>query len=301
MNDLTAIMRNGASPNEPVYSMVNKRNIVQETDPIRRTSVEFKPHTHRNDPIYSDLDTMYKQSNGMDKHQPQPPRDSGIQRNENYKHAVPGVYDNIPVSSKSAANYSKPIERSGYNDSDYYSSPSSRRPSSNDWDYDNIQSEPLRPLRKKSTQERKQDVTDILLERSKLIHDKKKEFMNQRLCGNNPYMKRMLERESSRDSKDSKDSRDSRDSRDYLVSSFGAGSSHYDDYRTPSSSKPYSAYDKSSDGPSMLSMSGRSFKKDSNKSLNTAPSTNRSVLDLFKRSPPNDKSSPPAKDGCAIS
>lgn len=44
---------------------------------------------------------------------------------------------------------------------------------------------PLRPPRTK-----RRDPTEVLIERSQLIHNKKEEFMNRKLYGNNPYLKR---------------------------------------------------------------------------------------------------------------
>lgn len=46
-----------------------------------------------------------------------------------------------------------------------------------------------------STLERKKNVTDMLLERSKNLHHKKQEFMTEKLTESNPYIRRMMEKE----------------------------------------------------------------------------------------------------------
>lgn len=192
-----------------------------------------------------------------------------LEKNPNYVYAVPGIYDNVPSTSFGVAQ-----PKSIGNDSDYYSSSSSRLPSSStNCDYDNIvECEPLKPLRRKSSQSKRKDATDLLIERSQMMHNKKQEFMDEKLMGNNPYLKRMLERES----------------RENL------SMSNADVGTTPTTSVPTL-------GENNRKHQNDKKKSNSLRSLNACvpSSPNHNVLDLFKRSPSTDKSS--NKDGCVIS
>lgn len=75
-------------------------------------------------------------------------------------------------------------------------------PCETDRDYDNVNinlarksADRLSPPPGVSTLDRKKNVTDMLLERSKNLHHKKQEFMTEKLTESNPYIKRMMEKE----------------------------------------------------------------------------------------------------------
>lgn len=76
--------------------------------------------------------------------------------------------------------------------------------SSNASTYDNVM--PTRPRRNKhSTDPLKAAVdvgTKILLDRSKMLHDKKMDFMEERMTGSNPYIRKMIQSERRRHSSD---------------------------------------------------------------------------------------------------
>lgn len=187
-----------------------------------------------------------------------------------YKYPSRGIYDNLPSDSA--------IPRP--TDTDYYSAPQ-RRPLSNEYDYDNLVDRDPMPVRKASLHEYRpvDNTTDRLIERSKLIHNRKQEFMNEQIVGNNPYLKRILRRESRE-----------------LPSSVGTYEPSYRAYEQPITDYRSSiANSKLSKAPSTFSLNK---KRGSNKSLNSISSAKRSVLDLFKRSPekPRDKD-----NGCAVS
>ncbi|XP_031626960.1 F-actin-monooxygenase Mical isoform X5 [Contarinia nasturtii] len=99
-----------------------------------------------------------------------------------------GDYDNVPSTDnrqvKLDRNVSRSFDTACEMDREYC-------------DYDNVigrRSEERRPSPKISSLERKKNVTDMLLERSKNLHYKKQEFMNEKL-ETNPYIKRMIEKE----------------------------------------------------------------------------------------------------------
>lgn len=133
------------------------------------------------------------------------------------------------------------------------------------------ESMPSRPLRKK-----KNDPTEFLIERSHLIHNRKQEFMNEKLFGNNPYLKKSLEQNSGENTK-----------HDNLMPTIEAAESKF---RTEKSN-----------------INRRENKKEKANNLLpldtiTPATTNLNVFDLFKRnSANNNKQSPNGKDGCIVS
>lgn len=75
-------------------------------------------------------------------------------------------------------------------------------PCETDCDYDNVDvslarksADRFSPPPSVSTLDRKKNVTDMLLERSKNLHHKKQEFMTEKLTESNPYIRRMMEKE----------------------------------------------------------------------------------------------------------
>lgn len=75
-------------------------------------------------------------------------------------------------------------------------------PCETDCDYDNVNvslarksADRFSPPPAVSALERKKNVTDMLLERSKNLHHKKQEFMTEKLTESNPYIRRMMEKE----------------------------------------------------------------------------------------------------------
>lgn len=291
-NDLTGLLNNlsngkNKENGDPIYSVPSKKN---EFDHLRNAS----PRKHSFDGNSAGFDRAFAQSNIHRKYDShgdinghnESRNDLSHQqyRSEHYKYGNRGIYDNIPSSGV----ISRPFERTIATDSDYYSS-SSRRPSSNDFDYDNLPDrEPIKPARKRSVKEKRpQDTTEKLLERSKMIHNKKQEFMDERIIGNNPYLKRMFERES-RENLSSCSSKYDQDPFDEPSTSYRPALDH-----------TYLVHQPIAKTPSTFSLNK---KKGSNKSLNSLASTKKSVLDLFKKSPEKSKdSSSNGKDGCSVS
>lgn len=142
--------------------------------------------------------------------------------------------------------------------------------------------EPPRPLRTK-----RKDPTEQLIERSQLIHNKKQEFMNEKLFGTNPYIKRPLVRD------------------------FGErviDKNQLNDFNVPPETTTISdnidEYEKSNpEGDADVTLQNKIEKSSSLKLLNTntPPTTNLNVFELFKRNSPNNKQTPNGKDGCIIS
>lgn len=62
------------------------------------------------------------------------------------------------------------------------------------------------PIRRKSSRQKNEleDETNYLIEKSKMLHSRKQEFMNERMIGNNPYIKKMIEREEEKEDPDKK-------------------------------------------------------------------------------------------------
>lgn len=259
-NDLTGLLESIASNNINAKSKRNEGNPASANSSHHLTSHARSEHDVVTDQNSSN-DVKYGQSS-----------------QNYYKYPSRGIYDNLPAGSA----ITRPFERTipTANDSDYYSS-SSRRPSSNEFDYDNlIDREPMIPLRKRSLHEyRPLDSTDQLIERSKMIHNRKQEFMNEQIVGNNPYLKRILKRES----------------REILPNTNTYEFNHRGYEQPITDYKSTIANTKLTKTPSTFSLNK---KRGSNKSLNSISSTKRSVLDLFKRSPekPKDKDG-----GCLVS
>lgn len=91
--------------------------------------------------------------------------------------------------------------------------------------YDNVASvsarhqspnRPEKPARKVSATKERERETDRLIERSQLIHNRKEEFMNAKLSGSNPYMKKVIDDERSEGVYGSSRSRDELRSDYYL-------------------------------------------------------------------------------------
>lgn len=184
-----------------------------------------------------------------------PSTSRATERNPNYVYAKPGVYDNIPSTQQQ----NEPAVTFEY-----------------DRDYDNVpEREPVKPERKKSPKSRDNEHTDLLIARSQMIHNKKQEFMNEKIVGNNPYLKRMLERES-RESLRSED--------------------------VPSEKVEARRFDRSDFSEDRQQTFVETKKKSGSlRSLNAciSSSTGHSVLDVFKRSPTTEKSAS-NKDNCVI-
>lgn len=137
-------------------------------------------------------------------------------------------------------------------------------------------------------------TTSYLLNKSKNLHDRKREFMNERVSGNNPYMRRML----------------SREEREEKIS---AARSALDESRTL-----YSPTTRTNYSGRMSPLGSSSYYTPSSRlNYNTAPSTftssyapsthsSHTFMDYFRRAP---HSPPPssrrdarnARDGCIIS
>lgn len=146
--------------------------------------------------------------------------------------------------------------------------------------------------------------TTYLLSKSKNLHDRKREFMNERVTGNNPYMRRML----------------SREEREEKIS---AARSALDQSRTLYSPTTRTSYSGSRMSPFESSSSYYTPSSSSRLNYSTAPSTytstysptthsSHSFMDYFRRaphSPPPSSSSSrrdhrdprDARDGCVIS
>lgn len=182
-----------------------------------------------------------------------------------------GDYDNVPSTSRPVKldrNVSRSFDTACEVDREYR-------------DYDNIvgrrSSEERRSSPKISSLDRKKNVTDMLLERSKNLHYKKQEFMNEKL-ETNPYIKRMIEKET-------------RFRPGYERSRISplASSSHYEYHQPYSHSITRPLPSSTTVTNSHLSYNPRA----------TAPSTSsssRGVLDMFKNPTSNSN-----KDSCNIS
>lgn len=186
-------------------------------------------------------------------------------------------YDNVPSSSKSQRakldrNFSRSFDTPYDTDREYR-------------DYDNVsyrRSEERSSPAKVSSLDRKKNVTDMLLARSKNLHNKKQEFMNEKL-ETNPYIRRMREKET----------RFRPAYRDRSISPL-ASSSHYD---YPSTNYEYhQPYSHSISRPLPSSTTAANSHLSYNpRTTATSSSGGRSVLDMF-RSPTSSN-----KDSCIIS
>lgn len=142
-----------------------------------------------------------------------------------------------------------------------------------------MESMPSRPLRTK-----KNDPTEFLIERSQLIHNRKQEFMNEKLFGNNPYLKKSLVQHSGENMNKSNQRNYGHDN---LMPTVEAAENKL---RTEKSD-----------------LERRENKKEMANNLLildtiTPATTNLNVFDLFKRnSANNSKQSPNGKDGCIVS
>lgn len=127
-------------------------------------------------------------------------------------------------------------------------------------------------------------TTNYLLNKSKNLHDRKREFMNERVSSNNPYMRRMLSREEREDK-------------------INAVRSALDDSRTmynPTTRSAYSSRMNPLDSSSYYSPSSRY----NTTSSAYSPSSSHSFMDYFRRAPQSPPRRDPrgdARDGCAIS
>lgn len=133
-------------------------------------------------------------------------------------------------------------------------------------------------------------TTSYLLNKSRDLHDRKREFMNERVSGNNPYMRRMLSREEREEKINAArstlgDSRSmystgpsSRSNYSGRLSPFDSSSSYYTPSRTNYTSTMPSAYS-------------------SAYTPTTSHASSHSFMDHFRRAP----QSPPRRDGCIIS
>lgn len=120
----------------------------------------------------------------FDKHAHFSPSDQAL----SYNSSGSGDYDNVPSSSKRTVfKYSKGQSKS-------FDVPAITERSS---DNDSDEKSPATPLRRRLSFDRKRNVSDMLIERSKMLHNRKQEFMNEKLVeSKNPYIKRLIEKES---------------------------------------------------------------------------------------------------------
>lgn len=204
--------------------------------------------------------------NIVDRNDKTPMRDQTDYQRAVRKSFGSGDYDNLPSTSRRAMfKESKATSKSVDN------------PSETDLDYDNVHEKT--PTRRLSF-DKKRNVTDMLLERSKAIHNKKQDFINEKLVETNPYIRRMMEKEH-RFHKPTYD-------RTY-GSSIPSASSHYDSYQP--------SYSHSVHQPTPTSALSSSISHTSPATLpsSSSSSSSRSVLDLFSRPASNNK------DSCIIS
>lgn len=182
-----------------------------------------------------------------------------------------GDYDNVPTSSSRRVKLADTRKQSRSFDTSC----------DVDRDYDNVNANVGRrsverpsPSPTVSSLDRKKNVTDMLLERSKNLHHKKQEFMNDKLTESNPYIRRMMEKESR-----------FRPGYERSRHSPLSSSSHYTQPYSSSISRPLPSTTTATSSP--LSYHPRS----------TAPSSSssRGVLDMF-RNPTSSN-----KDSCTIS
>lgn len=202
-----------------------------------------------------------------------------------------GDYDNVPSTSRKVKlSATKQMSKSF------------DAPSNDDRDYDNVDEKTIeKPIRRRLSFDKKRNVTDMLIERSKHIHNKKQEFLNDKLVETNPYIKRMIEKER----------RFSRPTYDRSYISSIPTTSHYDynpySYSmnrpmsptrpisptatiirpsavTTTSIRPSAAYSSNYSVPSTRAMA--------------PPSSSRGVLDMFSRQPSSSSNN---KDSCIIS
>lgn len=150
---------------------------------------------------------------------------------------------------------------------------------SNNYDYDNLSKcDKVEAVRKRSLREGYLDNTERLLQRSRLIHDRKQEFMDEQISGNNPYIKRMIKRNSG----------------EYLPTS-SASERNYEEPITNYKSVRGHTSARLTQAPSVSSLNKT---RGSNKSLNSISSASRSVKDLFKKSSEKPKGK---EGGCSVS
>lgn len=158
---------------------------------------------------------------------------------------------------------------------------SSPMSSSNASTYDNVI--PTRPRRNKHSTD--PDVgTKILLDRSKMLHDKKMDFMEERMTGSNPYIRKMLQSERRRHSSDD-------DELAPLETYRPKSYTHFPTSRAVETRKYENRYK-----ASPVVTTSRS------------PTTSHGITSYFKRSPPVSPTLPPArkerepsKESCIIS
>lgn len=163
--------------------------------------------------------------------------------------------------------------------------------SSNASTYDNVI--PTRPRRTKNVENAKPSIdvgTKLLLDRSKMLHDKKKDFMEDRMTGSNPYIKKMIQIE--------RRQRDSLSDDDELAP--------LENYRP----KTYSHF------PSSRAVETRRYENryrspathtTAAPTTSVSPSTSHGITSYFKRSPPVSPTLPArreretSKESCTIS
>lgn len=195
--------------------------------------------------------------------EPQPMRNRSDYQRAVRKSFGSGDYDNLPSTSR----------RAMFKDSKT-TSRSVDIPTETDRDYDNIVVEPIRRL----SIDKKKNVTDMLLERSKQIHSKKQDFINEKLTETNPYIRRMIEKEHRfRPTYD----------RSYISPTRTTATNHYDYHHQP--------YSHSVHRPLPTSALSSSISHSPIRTNTLPSSSNRSVLDLFRQPASNNK------DSCIIS
>lgn len=137
---------------------------------------------------------------------------------------------------------------------------------------ENTQEMPSRPPRTK-----RRDPTEVLIERSQLIHNKKQEFMIEKLYGNNPYLKKTL------------------------VQDFDEHPIQRNQ-RNAANDTSEPVLEANTDPTQDAGEAPRNNNKKSCSSHSvTPPTTNLNVFDLFSRSSTENKKSANGKDGCIIS
>lgn len=260
----------------------SQKNIAQIIDPYKKpeSKVDIVEEEEFATPAAS-IDNIYKavENKKTDDRRFDPPE---YQEKNEHRLSGSGDYDNVPsaltirrAKLAETRNASRSFDTSG----------------DVDRDYDNIKNLNRRSAdRLPSTvtsADRKKNVTDMLLERSKNLHDKKQEFMNDKLVETNPYIKRMMEKES-------------RFRPGYERSRVSplTSTSHYD---YPSYSQPYSQsysqpYSHSISRPlPSTTLASTSSHLSYNPRVTAPSSSSRGVLDMF-RSPTSSN-----KDSCIIS
>lgn len=191
-----------------------------------------------------------------------------------------GDYDNLPSYNR----------RAMFKDSKV-TSRSFDTPTETNRDYDNVvEKSPARGL----SPEKKRNVTDMLLERSKAIHNKKQDFINEKLVETNPYIRRMIQKEH-RYHRPTYPTYSDRSYISSIPSTTSTDRSYISSIPSTTSSYDYQPTRRTTHRPmSPISTLGSSITHTPRATMPSS-SSNRSVLDLFSRPASSNK------DSCIIS